>query len=1126
MPAFASSQLESTKIENRSRVRVGYNHPLNNPSRPEFATAGTAARALFGHALSTLKSTEPGVAQSYWGELKSLITRASRNITEEKQISLRRGAEVNIAQASLDDMLNDEQLKGGTEAALARRDLYSALPENISRREKQTVIAHLTARALGEIVNAETSVKRPGGALGRIAEGLTQSEEYARLRTSIDQIYTNTQANPVSEIDYDLDAMEDEDRAEVLRANEGSRVTKTQDVIRSFADSFLTETIDVAETRAAGEDTLANTIFEMETSQEATVIEAIANWAQKASRENGGRLPTAEQIDAGFKGVFEDLSKVNTMTIEQRAVFDNNGLVARLSQDYLAGMIINRLYPPQKDEAGNAVSRKFTGADIGRITDTARTIINKDDESRARYAQTRKLLGSIQGDRAVTGEGKWLLIEKSEVAQRKPIFGKGSSQFEHLKATGLFPARFFKDTKQIADIVNGTHAANDKIRNKAAIVVPNNESDAVKAAIAAAQAAGMPVINVVATYTRDSIMDRENDQKITMKETTYSIRKEDGTEVPMFSREGYRLTNGALMLVDGRGSTDKQSEMIKLDVFADMSHSITVMGLGAYEKGRADYAAANVFQKGMVQNKISAVLDDSGRPLDTEKAFEITKPVTLSPLDMAKARLEAKMGTEELNAPVSSVHARLLVHEMNISNRSKEDLSKLASIDATIGDLMKLPAVAADAGKGLSDQDRAKFKDLAAAVGVDNFRQGTLDDVKRISTAADRAYDSIAQIKESGLGIVFDGPGTAHGPVVTAGQGKLSEMNSPMLLVGGKAEPSADQKVIIDQTVQTLAREGHTIVTTAAPGFNVEVMEAALKHRAPIVVVTPEDISRASQMPKEVASKVLDIAFNHDAGVAIGTYQKRFAENPELAQRNPEMADKARAQWNSVQPRYDALERNAIELAGSMSNAVVMGFARETEYVAYATAKLGADKPVAVLPGGLDDTANHLLSRNFQTVAVQFDRYGTSTTSSFVASENNGEQQKTERDKDSGLVLGGPVATRSRTWDNAAEHVMRGETISDFVERFSVDVEQGKVPPMVNAHWTERDRMVAMGLDTPTISGDRIEMDFNDLPADDRQAIMDDKIVQLNEYLKREQIRVKSENRSRSRGAEVEGIAV
>ena len=68
--------------------------------------------------------------------------------------------------------------------------------------------------------------------------------------------------------------------------------------------------------------------------------------------------------------------------------------------------------------------------------------------------------------------------------------------------------------------------------------------------------------------------------------------------------------------------------------------------------------------------------------------------------------------------------------------------------------------------------------------------------------------------------------------------------------------------------------------------------------------------------------------------------------------------------------------------------------------------------------------------------------------------------------------------------------------------------------------------MVAMGLDTPTISGEKIEMEFNELPADDRQAIMDDKIVQLNEYLKREQIRVKTENRGRTRGAEVEGIAV
>lgn len=1115
MPAFASSQLESTKIENRSRVRVGYGHALNNPARPEFAAASTAARALFGHALNTLKSTEPGVAQAYWGELKNLVTKASRNITEEKQIALRRGSEVNIAQASLDDALNDEQLKGGTSAALARRALYATLPESISRREKQTVIAHLTARALGEVVNAETPVKRPGGPLGRLAEGLAQTEHYGNLRSSLEQIYSNTEATPVNELDYDLDAMEDEQRNEVLRANDATRVTKTQDVVRSFGDAFLTEALDAAETRATGEDTLANAIFEMETAQEASVIEAIANWAQKASRENGGRLPSSEQIDEGFKGIFAELSKVTTMTLEQRAVFDNNGLVARLRKDFLANAVINRLYPD--------ASHKFSSDDIGNITRVANTIINKDDASRERYASTRKLLSSVQGDRSTVGEGKWLVIERQEVTQRRPIFGQGSSQFEHLKAAGVFPSRYFKDTKQIADLVTAAHSANDKIRNKAAVLVPNSDSEAVKAAIAAAQAAGMPVVNVLAKHTRDSLMDRETDQKITIKDLSYVIAKADGTEVPMASRDGYRLTNGALIVVGGAGATDKQSEMIKLDAFTDMAHSVTVMGIGAYDKNRADYAASNVLQKAATQNKLAAVLDDHGRPLDKEKALEITKPVTLSPLDMAKAELERKMGEAELAAPVSSVHARLFVHELHTPNRSSADHSKLASIDATIGDMMKLPAVAAEGGKGLSEADREKFKALASAVGVESFRQTTLEDVKRLSAASDRAYDTLASLKENGYGIVFDGPGTAHGPAITAGQAKLTDINSPMMLVGGKAEPSADQKVIIDQTVQALAREGHTIVTTAAPGFNVEVMSAALKHRAPIVVVTPEDISIASGMSPEVASKVLDIAFDHDAGIAIGTYQRRFRED---GNQNPEKAEKARIQWHSTQPRYDALERQAIELASSMSKAAVMGFARDNEYVAYATAGFGAEKPVAVLPGGLRDTANHLLSRDFQTISVQYDRYSTSTTSSFVASENNGEQMKTERDKDSGLVLGGPVATRSRTWDNAAAHVGHNETIADFVERFSVDVEAGKAKPMVNAQWSERDRLVAMGFEVPAIPGEKIEMEYNELPADERRAIMDDKIVELSGYLKSEVARAKLSNKSRHVTNEVDGIAV
>jgi hypothetical protein len=493
---------------------------------------------------------------------------------------------------------------------------------------------------------------------------------------------------------------------------------------------------------------------------------------------------------------------------------------------------------------------------------------------------------------------------------------------------------------------------------------------------------------------------------------------------------------------------------------------------------------------------------------------------------MAKDELQRKMGPAELSAPVSSVHARLFVHELQTPNRSFADHSKLANIDATIGDMMKLPAVAAEAGKSLSEADREKFKSLASAVGVESFRQTTIEDIRRLSAASDRAYDTLAELKDNGYGIVFDGPAAAHGPAITAGQADLKAINSPMMLVGGKAEPNADQKVIIDHTVQTLAREGHTIVTTAAPGFNVEVMTAAIKHGAPIVVVTPEDISRGSTMSREVAEKVLEVALDHKDGVAIGTYQRRFREDSKFADNNPEKAEKARNQWHSTQPRYDALERNAIDLAATMSKAAVMGFAKDNEYVAYATAKFGADKPVAVLPGGLRDSANHLLSRDFQTISVQYDRYGTSTTSSFVSSENNGEQMKTERDKDSGLVLGGHVATRSRTWDNAAEHVGPNETIVDFVERFSVDVEAGKAKPMVNAQWSERDRLVAMGFDTPTISGAEIEMDYKDLPADDRTAIMDTKIVQLNEYLKSEVSRAKLSNKSRTVGHEVDGIAV
>lgn len=1074
MPAFASGQLDFISLENRNRVKVGYGHSLNNPDRPEFASPGAAARALFAHALSSLTSGEPGVPQAYWNELKIAASRAARDIAGEKQVRERTLSSIEIAQGALSETINDNQLTGGASAANARRDLYVSIGDRVPRSSRESIVDHLTSRALAEAVNDGNVPPPPTGDRGRLVEELTASPIYGELRDAIRLVYDNTEAAPLDETVIDIDALEDDERDVVLATNEITRTHQTQAILRSFATTTLLIDADRDQTRASGEDHLTSTIFEMETAQEALVMENVVTWTHNHVREHGGRLPTVDETRDGFQAIFAELSKPTLTVREDRQTFGNNTLMARLRRPegregygptdaYLATALSTRIL--ENDGISTPLQdHNYTDTQVAAVLNGMKKVSANNPE---KYAGTAKLLSNLKAD--PKRDRKWLLITRNQITQRRAIFGKGSSPFEHLNASGIFPSRYFKDHAQITDLVAAAHNANKAIRNKSALIIPALDTDAVKAAIDAATDAGMPVVNLLVEYRRDVSRDAETRDRVNIKELSYNIINEktgaDGKTqietVPLFSSAGYRATNGALVVLDGKGATSNQSDMVRLDAFGDMAVQIVVAGLGPHNNNRTDFAAARAYRSAVAQNKLAAVLDDNGKELSRVVADKITAPVTLTPLEMATKRLHDIMDKDIMALPVSSAAARLMVHEMHIPSRTSEQLATLSGIDATVGDMFRLPEVAVDGGKNLSEAERQKYKALAGAVTVEAFRLNDIKNVRNITQAATEAFDAIKALKEEQIfNLSFDGAAAKTQPIISAGSGVMPLNNDGVLFIGGKSFPLPEQLHIVDSSVKALAEAGRTIVTTAETGFNLAVIDAAIQHSAPLVVITPQDISKPTTLSPEVAQRLMDVVESHPRGIIAGAYETAAPQPTQSPERDLE-AQKRRA---STALSDQARERKAIDLAGSITNSAVLGLARSHEYVAYAVAKYGSEKPVAALPGAYRDSANSLLTRDFSALSIKLDRYGTSVTSSFEPSDGASNDQKTVRDKDSGLVLGGDRATRTATWDFGAEQLGENETIEAFVHRFSDQVEAGQATPMVSQTWSEHDRLVAQGI--------------------------------------------------------------
>lgn len=512
MSSFSFDQYNRQKDQpfasNRNVIQIRTHDHLNNPNRPEFMSDGSTARALFRHAYKALTGPE-GEANAYWNHLQTLAGRASRDPAEERNMRDRRSGEVEIALAATDDMLSPDQLRGGMMAAVARRDLYADLPDTISRREKTAVIDYLTARALGEATGTVGELREPRGTVGREATRLLGEDSYKVLAAGVDQIYAATKPDPVDEVSVDYDNLDADGLAREAAVAETTRVRKTQNVIRSFADSYLRDPIDQANTVASGEQNLQNTMFVMETAQEAAVMEALVTWAHKKGLENGGQMPTRDEIEVdlrtGDSSVFRELGRFTTQTVTTKVAYSDTvidrlqrvadpsrslpgdadlsaealrakrqeALKEALENPAVRGLLTKALEQQSKrlgamspeeraSHEAQAVNdpRLVTARDLSRVGGMLRGTREVEGKMEPRPLYRSEELGRVaqaflntltydRSPKAAAEKKSWIQIESRETTQRKPIFGDRASQFEFMRATLVDGATFYKNTDAI-----------------------------------------------------------------------------------------------------------------------------------------------------------------------------------------------------------------------------------------------------------------------------------------------------------------------------------------------------------------------------------------------------------------------------------------------------------------------------------------------------------------------------------------------------------------------------------------------------------------------------------------------------------------------------------------------------
>jgi hypothetical protein len=346
MSAFSFEEYSKRRgegfLRNKSIVQIGTFHPLNNPNRPEFMSSSSAARALFRHAYGNL-SGQVGDRATYWNNLQEQAALGIRNPENEQRRDLSRSREVVVAMNATDDDVSPEQLEGGYLSAMARQSLYAGLSDNFTRTEKEKIITHLTARAIGEATGNTGEVRPARGAIGREAETAAQSDSYTMLVASVSQIWNTTRSNPIDDQRVDFDNLDDDQIVEQAEMADASRLRKTRNVVQSFADSYLLDQVDEVVGNDRNPRSMGNAVVVMETADEAAVMKALLDWTARKSQENGGELPSIEEIRHELRtaedSVYKQFTEGKTQVIRNREVKSTaavEGLLALSDENYLA----------------------------------------------------------------------------------------------------------------------------------------------------------------------------------------------------------------------------------------------------------------------------------------------------------------------------------------------------------------------------------------------------------------------------------------------------------------------------------------------------------------------------------------------------------------------------------------------------------------------------------------------------------------------------------------------------------------------------------------------------------------------------------------------------------------------
>lgn len=615
MPSFSFDQYNRQKDQpftaNRNVLQVRTHDALNNPNRPEFMSPGSTARDLFRHAFRTLIGQNGEAnATAYWNNLLTMSTRAARDPAEERNLRDRRSGEVEIALAATDDMLSPDQLRGGMMASMARRELYADLPDTISRREKTAVIDYLTARALGEATGTVGDLREPRGTVGREATRLLADDTYKMLAAGVDAIYTATKPDPADEMNVDVDNLDDAGLAREAAVAESTRIRKTQNVIRSFADSYLREPIDQANTVSGGEQNLQNTMFVMETAQEAAVMEAVVSWAHKKALENGGRKPSVQEIKQDFvgpEGIRKELERYTTQTVTtkiahsdahierlQMIINPNRALAARIEQ-------ADR---EEKNAASMIALEAWLKADPKNTDDNFEFNYVPDkaavEARNAKFAEEAKK----QAAEALTNPSTRALLIKAVEQQSKRFNGMTEEQRAQVEKRSLEDSRVVtpRDLGRVAAMLRATQEVDGK-------TVPKNLYRTAEMA------------RVAQAFVSSLTQDR-SPKAVAEKKTWVQIESRETTQrMPIFGDRASRFEFMRATLVDGatfyKNTDAVQMKVRELDAQNRALQDALRSGKPQMENGRPVYPGSILIGENMTKAgqslPLQAVLEEANR---------------------------------------------------------------------------------------------------------------------------------------------------------------------------------------------------------------------------------------------------------------------------------------------------------------------------------------------------------------------------------------------------------------------------------------------------------------------------------------------------------------------------------